>query len=308
MDKIFVAIASFRDDELPITILDVISKAKHPERLVFSVVLQFDDEEATGEKCIDHLLKSYSIHLEKHHWTESRGGCWARHRAQQYYNNERYHLQIDSHIRMIKNWDEILINEIESLRTVSPKPVISYLSPLYRRYDEYGIDYDFTNIEQLDRIQIPVIREMTVQYWTIYGGYENQHHTGFKNINVPVLFGGFIFSDGNWVREVEQDPLHYYTGEEFALAIRSYTKGYDIYLPKHTVSWHRVHPAANKKHFNTFPEEFGSRRHRVAMEQLRKLIEGEDLGKYGLGSIRTLAQYEEFAGINFITKEVKKGV
>lgn len=305
MDKIFIPIASFRDYELPLTILDVINKANHPERLTFSVILQFDDDKDTGEDCINHLLDKYPIKIEKYHWTESWGGCWARNKAQRYYNDERYSLQIDSHMRMIKGWDDILIENMNELRLKSPKPIISYLSPLYSRSDEYGIDYNFVNIDNIDRMQIPIMKGFTEQYWPIYGGYENQQNTGFKNINVPLLYGGFIFSDGHWVREVEQDPLHYYTGEEFALAVRSYTKGYDIYLPKHIVSWHRVHPGPNKKHFNTFPEEFASRRHAVAMGRLKKLFEGEDLGKYGLGTERTLEQYEEFAGVDFKTKQLR---
>jgi hypothetical protein len=304
METIFIPIASFLDYETKYTILDVIDKAKHPERLTFAVVLQFDEERGTDEWSLDELVSRYPIKIEKYHWTESRGGCWARHRAQLHYAGERYSLQIDSHIRMIKNWDEILIKNMNTLREKSPKPIISYLSPLYTREDELGIDYHFDNIHSLDRMEIPKIRSITSQYWPIYGGYENQRHTGFKNVNVPLLYGGFIFSDGQWVVDVEQDPLHYYTGEEFALAIRSFTKGYDTYLPDQIVSWHRAHPGPNKKHFNTFPEAFGNRRHGVAMERLRMLIEGGDLGKYGLGTERTLQQYEEFSGVDFKTQTV----
>jgi hypothetical protein len=305
MEKIFIAIASFRDYELPHTILDLISKAENPQRLVFSVVHQFDEEPETNENCINHLLGKYPIHLELHHWTESRGGCWARNIAQKYYANERYALQIDSHTRVIKHWDSVLIRNIENLRNISPKPIISYLSPSYSRNDEYGIDYLFSNIFDMDKIQIPKIKNITSQYWIEYGGYENEQRTGYKNVRVPVLYGGFIFSDGQWVVEVEQDPLHYYTGEEFALAVRSYTKGYDIYTPDRIVSWHRAHNEPNKKHFTVLPPEFGQYRHKVAMERLRRLFEGGDLGKYGLGTHRTLDEYEQFSGIDFKNKQIK---
>lgn len=306
MDKIFVCIASFRDYELPITILDLIHKAKHPERLVFSVILQYDEEPETNQHCLDKLINTYPIHIEKYHWTESQGGCWARNKAQQYYNNEKYTLQIDSHIRVIKEWDDILVKNLEKLREVSPKPIISYLSPPYSRSDKYGIDHTFANLnDDMDRLQIPKIEFMTAQYWVQYTGYTNQQKTGYKSVNVPLLYGGFVFADGIWVREVEQDPLHYYTGEEFALAIRSYTNGYDIYTPEHVVSWHRVHAGGpNKKHYNTFSEDESSQRHKTAMEQLRKLIEGEDLGKYGLGTERTLEQYGQFAGLDFKNRKL----
>ena len=40
------------------------------------------------------------------------------------------------------------------------------------------------------------------------------------------------------------------------------------------------------------------------MERLRMLIEGEDLGMYGLGDIRTIEQYGEFANIDFKNKKL----
>jgi hypothetical protein len=40
------------------------------------------------------------------------------------------------------------------------------------------------------------------------------------------------------------------------------------------------------------------------MERLRMLIEGEDLGEYGLGKERTLADYENLAGINLKQRRV----
>jgi hypothetical protein len=41
------------------------------------------------------------------------------------------------------------------------------------------------------------------------------------------------------------------------------------------------------------------------MERLRKLIEGEELGIYGLGNYRTVEDYGNFAGIDFKNKVLK---
>jgi hypothetical protein len=41
------------------------------------------------------------------------------------------------------------------------------------------------------------------------------------------------------------------------------------------------------------------------MERLRKLIEGEDLGNYSLGNVRTVEDYGNFAGIDFKNKALK---
>jgi len=152
-------------------------------------------------------------------------------------------------------------------------------------------------------MNIPKINFISGDYWPDYGGYENE-----KNIteatNVMLLYGGFIFSEGNWVIEVKQDPEHYYTGEEFALAIRSFTYGYDIYLPSQIVAWHRTHTATPKKHFNTNTEDVARRKHSHAMNRLKLLIEGGDLGEYGVGNVRTIDQYAELTGIDFKNKKL----
>ena len=40
---------------------------------------------------------------------ESRGACWARRQAQGVYGGEDFLLQIDSHMRAVENWDELLV-------------------------------------------------------------------------------------------------------------------------------------------------------------------------------------------------------
>jgi len=268
MNTIFVAIASYLDYEIKHTILNCIDKAKHPENLRFGVCLQYDENEGTNEHVLDFLESKLPIEVLKYHYTESQGGCWARNRAQALYKGEKYHLQVDSHTRFIQNWDEIVINDFNELKKTVDKPVLSFLPPSH------------------------------------YSGYDNEQHTNFKCTNTIILYGGFVFSEGQWIIDIEQDPEHYYTGEEFALSIRSYTHGYDIYTTNQIVAWHRAHPVVPKKHYNNNPEEIANAKHRHAMERLRMLIEGEDLGMYGLGDIRTIEQYGEFANIDFKNKKL----
>ena len=303
--SIFIGLACFKDYELRHTILDCINKAKHPENLYFGICYQFDnDNPKATDSAIDDLVERYNIKLEKWDWKDSEGGCWARNRAQQFYNNETYSLQFDSHTRFIEHWDEKLINEFTSLLDKTENPIISFLPPSYMRDDENGIDFHFDNIHELDRLNIPTIRELTAQYWPMYGGYTNIKPTNGVNRRVALLYGGFIFSWGKWVKEIEQDPEHYYTGEEFALAVRSFTKGYDIYMPTQILAWHRAHFKTPDKHYNTFENQ--SDKHEHAMVRLKMLIERSgNLGKYDIGDKRTLAEFEELAGINFKTLEVR---
>jgi hypothetical protein len=303
-NTIFVAIASYLDYEIKYTILDCINKANHPENLYFSVCLQYDENEGTNESCIDELTQKYNIKIVKYHYTQSEGGCWARNQAQLAYNDEKYSLQIDSHTRLLQNWDEIAISDYNKLKQTVNKPLLSFLPPSYFRKDELGIDFNFTHIEEPDKIHIPKFNAITAEYWPQHDGYSNEVRTNGDNLSVKILYGGFVFGDGDWVKDIIQDPEHYYTGEEFALTIRSFTHGYDLYAPSKILAWHRCHYTPLKKHY-TNNNEVGDAKHRHAMERLRKLIEGGDLGIYGLGNARTIEDYGNYAGIDFNNKILK---
>ena len=112
--KIFIQIASYRDPELVKTIKSAIENAKKPQNLVFGIARQFhpDDKfddlsEYNGDKRFRILDIPYN---------ESKGACWARHLIQQLYKDEKYTLQIDSHMRFAQNWDEEMIKMIKQLQ------------------------------------------------------------------------------------------------------------------------------------------------------------------------------------------------
>lgn len=302
---IFISIASYLDYEIKYTILDCINKSYNPGNLYFSVCLQYDDKIGTSEKCLDDLVEKYNITVDKYHYSESKGGCWARQLAQLNFNYETYSLQVDSHTRFIQDWDKIIIKDYNNLLGKGiKKPLLSFLPPAYTRDDKLNKDLEFKQKENLSILQIPKIKFISKDFWPDYGGYNNQIDIEFKPKGITLVYGGFIFTAGKWVQEVEQDPLHYYTGEEFALAIRSYTFGYDFYTPSQIVAWHRAHPQVPKKHFNNNEKTIADNHHRVAMKRLKKLIMGNDLGKYGVGNIRTLEEYERFANIDIKNQKV----
>ena len=304
--SIFIAIASYLDYEIKYTILDCIKKSNNPDNLYFSICLQYDEKIGTSEGCIDDLVEDYNITINKFHYSESKGGCWARNIAQKNYNNQTYSLQVDSHTRFIQDWDKIVISDYSNLKEKGiKKPLLSFLPPAYTRDDKLNKDLEFKEKQNLSILQIPKIKFISKDFWPDYGGYNNQIDIKYKPTSITLLYGGFIFTAGEWVQEVEQDPLHYYTGEEFALAIRSYTFGYDFFTPSQIIAWHRAHPQVPKKHFNNNEKIIADKYHTAAMERLRKLIMGNDLGKYGVGNIRTLQEYETFANIDIKNQIVK---
>ena len=134
---------------------------------------------------------------------------------------------------------------------------------------------------------------------------------------VPARFlsGHFIFSDGIFVEECMYDPNYYFRGEEIVLSARAFTHGYDFYHPTKTVIWHQYIRREQHKHWldhvkdNGFMVE-GEDRNARSKERQRKLFGMEpsniDFGRYNLGTIRSLHDYELYAGLDFKNKSVHK--
>ena len=112
--NIFIQIASYRDPELLPTIKSCLDNAKNPQKLIFSIVRQFNTHD--GFDNLDEYKDDKRFKIIDIPHNESKGVCWARNLTQQQYNNEEYTLQIDSHMRFEKNWDEILISMIIQLQ------------------------------------------------------------------------------------------------------------------------------------------------------------------------------------------------
>ena len=105
---IFVQIAAYRDPDLPATLHNLIERAARPERLHFGICLQLaaDDPPHWGTSAFPDHPHLTSIRFDA---TESRGACWARRQAQDVYGGEDFLLQIDSHMRAVEHWDDLLL-------------------------------------------------------------------------------------------------------------------------------------------------------------------------------------------------------
>ena len=111
--SIFISIASYQDPLLVSTIFSAYENAQNKDQLVFSICDQSDD----GIQLEEIEFKN-QIHYEHVDPLFSKGPCWARHRAQTFFNNENYFLQIDSHTQFAKNWDEIFIEQLNKISSI----------------------------------------------------------------------------------------------------------------------------------------------------------------------------------------------
>lgn len=301
-NKIFIQIASYRDPQLLPTIRECISKSKYPENLVFSISWQHSKEDVWDN--LDEFKNDERFKIIDIDYRESKGACWARNVLQQNYTNEKYTLQLDSHHRFIENWDEELINMFEGLVSKGhKKPLLtSYISSFDPDNDPNG------------RVTIPwkmnfdrFIPEGAVFF--LPAGIDN-----YKELNEPIparfYSAHFAFTLGDFVKEVPHDPEYYFHGEEISIAVRSYTWGYDLFHPHKIIAWHEYTRKGRTKQWDDDKEWSG--RNKNSHLRNRKLFEMDDekkdidFGIYDFGNVRTLEDYERYAGLSFKNRSVQR--
>lgn len=300
--KIFIQIASYRDPELIPTLRDCIEKANKPENLVFSICWQHSKEDEWDN--LDEFKDDPRFKIIDVDYTESKGACWARNTLQQQYDGEEYTLQLDSHHRFIQDWDKELIDMLKGLQEKGhEKPLLtSYISSYNPEKDPEG------------RVQTPwkmnfdrFIPEGAIFF--LPASIEN-HKELTEPITSRFYSAHFAFSLGSFVEEVPHDPEYYFHGEEISIAVRAFTWGYDLFHPHKIIAWHEYTRKGRTKQWDD-DKTWGSKNSSSHLRN-RKLFEMDghekdiDFGIYDFGPVRTLEDYEKYAGISFKKRAVQK--
>ena len=298
--EIFIAIASYTDPELPRTLRNASAMARNPDALRFGICWQADPAAPVP---LDSFRRDPRFRFVDRTIHESQGGPWARNLAQSLWRGEPYTLQVDSHMRFEPAWDARLIEMLE--RLPSAKPIVTMNAPLFWHDDAQGLQRRFD-------MGVPTTK---VASWGEEGGWAPWFDFGPPNQRQPgrtrFVNGNFAFTRGVWNVEVPQDPEHYYWGEEFNITVRSFTCGYDLFLPSEVVAWHMLHRGGPpRRHWEHGPEVV-ERRNATALSRLACLLFGPDrarLGRYGLGQARSLREYETYAGFDFARRRLHPDV
>ncbi len=292
--RIFISIAAYRNSELGPTLADARAKAAHPENLTFGVCWQHGPEETPPAEFSACRLRLIGLD-----WRESRGACWARAEVMKLWEGEDWFLQIDSHHRFAENWDALLLAEAEA--TGVAKPLLTagaapYEPPgppppgapthiTFDRFDDDGILYQ--GAAYLD---------------------PNREKRPFR---ARFLSAHFLFAPGSFVLDVPYDPELYFHGEEISLALRAFTHGYDLFHPSRHILWHHYGRLDRAKHWGDHQRANGAstewfERDALSRRKLQRLfLEGEQ-GRFGCGVVRSLADYEAFAGLDFRARTVSE--
>jgi hypothetical protein len=305
-DKIFIQIASYRDPQLLPTIEDCINNAKYSENLIFCIAHQYSNDDEFS-KDIDKYRDDPRFRIIDILYKDAKGACWARNLIQQKYENEGYTLQIDSHHRFAKNWDEECINMIKQLQDKGhKKPLLTSYIPSFNPENDPA-----------ERNQEP--------WWMTFDRFIPEGAIfflpaaipGWEDMTEPVparfYSAHFCFTLGQFAKEVQHDPLMYFHGEEISIAVRAYTHGYDLFHPHKVVAWHEYTRKGRTKQWDDDPDWVAKNNSSHARNRALFGMDGEcspcmreSLGKYHFGTERSLQDYEKYAGISFSKRAVQQ--
>jgi len=313
---IFISIASYRDPELIPTLQDMLRHAAHPENLHLSVCWQ-DDENLSlfeqqgmtpegrrivaGQEVFAFRYRQARIDIISVHYFASQGACWARSMAETLFEQEAYFLQIDSHCRFIPGWDDEMIAMLRQVEQKSPRPILSSYPPPYSP----GEDEEASKKRYVSRL---IFREFNPQGIPMLS---STPFTATEPVRGSYLAGGFIFTRGDFVSTVPNDPQIFFAGEEIAMAVRAFTHGYDIYHPHKPLLWHYYQRKEHNKVWGDHSNEAKAQgavdkawweRDNVSKKRVRTVLglESEDaasLAPYTTGSARSLRAFEYQTGI-----------
>ena len=308
--SIFISIASYQDPLLVSTIFGAYNNADQKENLIFSVCDQSDNSIN-----VNGFPFASQIHYDHVDPLLSKGACWARHRIQNFYNNEDYYLQIDSHTQFLPGWDSRFIEEISKIESIQSsdnyhlKPIITSYPRGFKLLDfDKGLFELFTADK---RTTLIAYRKDSI---FSRGSFSRQVGIPLDSAKISHAFlmaAGCIFTRGNFVQEVPYDPKYYFYGEEQSIALRAFTRGFSFFHIPEVPLFHLYTDVDNlprKMHWD--PEDDKNRAvkwhelDKKSLERLDNLFACKLDGIYGLGDQRTLKDYAAISGMDLKNKKI----
>ena len=304
MNRIFINIAAYRDPELIPTVRSAIENAKNKSRISIGVCWQYSkDEPKNFGEDEDPLFDGVKLRYLRVPAEESYGMNWARKLAHGFWSEEeQWYLQIDSHMRFVKNWDYHLLNLIS--RCDSKKPILTQRCFPY--YPEQG--GKLKDIDGSTFMHGKKFRDNGVL--ALSAGHVNCKK---RKINNPFpqafISGHFMFAASKLIKEMpyDEDIAVISTGDEPILGMKAWTRGWDIFVPHKPVLYHhfyreqspKMHEDHKKHHeipWKGLAEKGVKRSNQINYENY--------IGKYGLGKARTIEEFGEYAGVDFKNRKI----
>jgi hypothetical protein len=288
--RIFVAIPSYRDRELPATLLDLVAKAKWPGNLRIVVAWQF----GRGETLPRSVRTLKNVEIIPVPADQSLGPNWARRMLQDRYDGEEFTLLLDSHHRFVPGWDQAAREMFDGLRKICAKPILTaYLPPYDPARDPRGRKREVLKIYPLHRTS-GLLTHLTGRRLALWRTLRAPVPAAYASLH-------FLFAEGSLHREILFDPEIYFFGDEVFTGLRAFTHGYDLYHPHRILGWHLYDRATRTPHWDDHAE--WRLAESLSFEKMRAILSGK-VHSHGLfASVRSVRAYEKHIGTSLIERD-----
>jgi GT2 family glycosyltransferase len=305
--RIFVNIPAYRDAETAPTLRDMFAQATHPERVFAGVCWQYV-EGADPPHCADPSPRPGQVREVTVAADRSEGAIWARMQAFSLWQGEEYVLSIDAHTRFERGWDELLIGMLA--QCPSDKPLLS----------TYPSSYKLPDARDRNGVLKMAFKEFVVESPGAPPKLMYQTHRirpaalPARPFPTATVGNGFMFARAELFAEVPFDPHIYFFGDDLSFSTRAWTSGWDIFSPNRPVIFHLWDRSQRPGHWRDEPKRSSELRlrterrvaHLVGIEPTADREALVDLDRYGLGTVRSIAAYQAFSGVDFSRRTVSE--
>lgn len=271
--RVFVALASYRDPDLDNTIQSLLDTAAG------SIRIGLVDQ---GETCTSMNPAIDQLTLDPH---EARGTCWARHLAHAMREGEPWTYQCDSHIRMREGWDDLLIAD---MKQVGGRSILTAYP---------------TSLDGKMEGDQSLIHSAHFEGRRLVGEASIRPADGSVSPSRGLVSASSLFAPSAFFDEVPYDPYLVFAGEEDTLGLRAWTHDWDIWSPSEQVQQHDYDRKGAARWWTDYHQD-GVRAQLRGSSRLEAIQNGDDLGVYGVGVKRSVADYERHFGVSFADQTV----
>lgn len=298
MASIFIQLASYHDFELGKTMYDALYKSSKFHEIHFGVHNCYYKEKEM------YIPQYPNLKLVESLAPENIGVGISRSIANSLYDGQDYYLQIDTHTRFEYNWDDSLIKLIEEYKELGfEKPLISMYPGTWKYNDnlkeviEWSVETTSTAFkdkpEMFEETMIPNQVAVPPENW----------------IYQKAIAGGFVFTTGDYAELGVNEKIMFY-GEEIIAAARAFTHGYDLLIPDKHYLYHlyfeteSVFQKNMRRHtWKDFYDEW-VKLEAVSKAEVVDILTNKRIGPGALGTVRTLEEYGEYAGLDFVNRKL----
>lgn len=296
MKKIYVSLASYRDPYLQSTIDSLFCEADYPKNIMvgcFIHALEHEIKSSELERTYDGKVQ-YDLELAGKMFSVT--AC--RNRCLKWLDDTYdYILQIDSHSRFDQGWDTRLIKLIESID--DKKPILSGALPVF------DILEGGTEEKKEQSYPVSFVMHTDTTKENLFHSYDLSARgtilepiEGKEYARDWYMTGHFIFAPAEYFKTIPQPDWVLFWGEEVLNGFRTFTAGWNVYVPKDIPVYHLYSDRIKRPRLHEdFPNEYFPRRD-YTTDRIIDILIGKDIKDGDMFYERTPEEFYKHVGHN----------